>query len=218
MHKIFNAIVSRTPLHFSILYQTTPLDIDIILASQDMKWIQFIDTKINMATSMSSILQQYTLSIHSLNGESNTAVKQTLPEMHHVTNKFAPTKSNKMLVYIYIHIYIYMYIYIYIHIYVDIYIYTYTHKGSHLCFLVRITSKNRKLKRLPFKYHSHHGESTLTIQRTLHSQRGHHQISTANLVPNIKTILLLRSIFNIQNITSWFYPNIIFYLELPLIF
>ena len=37
MHKIFNAIVSKTPLHFSILYQTTPLDIDIIVASQDMK-------------------------------------------------------------------------------------------------------------------------------------------------------------------------------------
>ena len=37
MPKIFNAIVSRTQLHFSILYQTTPLDIDIIVAAQDMK-------------------------------------------------------------------------------------------------------------------------------------------------------------------------------------
>ena len=37
MHKIFNAIVSKTQLHFPILYQTTPLDIDIIVASQDMK-------------------------------------------------------------------------------------------------------------------------------------------------------------------------------------
>ena len=58
MYKIFNAIESKTLLLFSsIIYQTAPQDIDIIAMAQDMKWIQFINTKINMTTSMSSILQ-----------------------------------------------------------------------------------------------------------------------------------------------------------------
>ena len=161
MHKIFNAIVSRTLLHFSILYQTTPLDIDIIVAAQDMKWIQFIDTKINMTTSMSSILQQYTLSIHSLNWESNMVEIQTLPEMH-ISNKFAPTYSNKRVG---IHIHTHTHTHKHTHTHTHTNTHTHTQKGSHLWLLVQITSKHRKLKRLPFKYHSHHGESTLTIQK-----------------------------------------------------
>ena len=72
---------------------------------------------------------------------------------------------------------------------------THTHRQPSF-FLAQITSKHRKLKRLPFKYHSHHGESTLTIQRTLHPQKGHHQIPAANLPPNIKSNFII--MFNIQ--------------------
>ena len=64
----------------------------------------------------------------------------------------------------------------------DIYIYIHTHtKGSHLYLLVQITTKHRKCKRLPFKCHCLHSKSTLTIQRTPHPQKRHHQISTADL-------------------------------------
>ena len=87
------------------------------------------------------------LSIHSLNVESNTTEIQTLPEMQHIPNKdFAlppPTKSKKR----------------------DILHYIY--KGSHLHLLVQITTKHRELKRLPFKCHCNHGESTLTIHNNL---------------------------------------------------
>ena len=49
-------------------------------------------------------------------------------------------------------------------------------KGSHLYLLIQITTKHRKLKRLPFTCHRHHSESTLTIQRTrTHKASSHAQ-------------------------------------------
>ena len=51
-------------------------------------------------------------------------------------------------------------------------------------------------KRLPFKCHCHSGESTMTIQRTPHSQKGHHQISTANLPSNMQRNFIIK--FNTQ--------------------
>ena len=63
----------------------------------------------------------------------------------------------------------------------------YIYKGSHLYLCVQITTKHRKLKQLPFKCHCHHGESTLTIQRTPHPPKRHHQISTADLPANMQS-------------------------------
>ena len=121
------------------------------------------------------------LSIHSINMESNTTQKQALPEMHHITNtKFALNKRNKRFT-------TYIYIYTYTH--------THTHIGSHLHFIVQITTKLSKFKRPPFQSNSHQGESTLTTQKHL-TLKNHHQISTANLPPNIHGNLI--SMFNIQ--------------------
>jgi len=53
-----------------------------------------------------------------------------------------------------------------------------------------------KLKRLPFKCHWHNGESTLTTQRTPHPQKGHHQISTADLPANTQSNFII--VFNTQ--------------------
>ena len=61
-------------------------------------------------------------------------------------------------------------IYIYTHTHTYIYIYIYI-LSSHFQLLVKITTKHRKLKRLPFKCHYHHGESTLTIERTPQPQK-----------------------------------------------
>ena len=57
-------------------------------------------------------------------------------------------------------------------------------KCSHLYLLVQITKKRRKIKLIPFKCHCHHGEFAFTIQRIPHPQKGHHQISTADLPTN----------------------------------
>ena len=73
---------------------------------------------------------------------------------------------------------------------------THTHKGSHFYFLVKTTTKHRKIKRTPFRSHSHHGESTMTIQRTPRPQKSHHHISTASHPPNIHSNFI--SMFNIQ--------------------
>jgi len=73
---------------------------------------------------------------------------------------------------------------------------THTHKGSHFYFLVKITTKHREIKRTPFRSHSHHGDSTLTIQTTSHPQKIHHHISTENHPPNIHSHFI--SMFNIQ--------------------
>ena len=71
-------------------------------------------------------------------------------------------------------------------------------KGSHLYLVVQITTKHRKLKRLPFKCHCHHGESTLTIHRTPHPQKYHHQISTADFPANTQSNFII--ILNTQYI------------------
>ena len=63
-----------------------------------------------------------------------------------------------------------------------------------------------------------HGKSTLTIQRTPHPQKGHHQIPTADLPASTQSNFIIMFILNIQNITSEFYLNNIFYIELPPIF
>ena len=79
--------------------------------------------------------------------------------MHHIPHKdFTPNEEQEKIYPIYMYI-----------------------KDSHFYLLVQITTKHRKHKQLPFKCHCHHCESTLTIQRTLHPQKGHHQISTADL-------------------------------------
>jgi len=52
-------------------------------------------------------------------------------------------------------------------------------------------NRHRKLKRLPFKCHCHHGESTLTIQRTPHLQKRHHRISTADLPANTQSSVII---------------------------
>jgi len=91
--------------------------------------------------------------------ESNTTEIQTFPEMHHIPNKdFTPSTTNKKKE-------------------------IYKKKGSHLYLPVQITKKHRKLKRLLLKCHCHHGESTrtLTIQKTPHPQKHHHQVSAADL-------------------------------------
>ena len=92
-----------------------------------------------------------------------------------------------------------------------IFIYCIYKKGSHPYLLIQITIKyqnphtinensppflinktiflhrHRKLKQLPFKCQSHHGESTLTIHRTPHPPKGHHQISMADLPANMQS-------------------------------
>ena len=62
--------------------------------------------------------------------------------------------------------------------------------------------KDRKPKRLPFKFHCHYGKSILTTQRTPHPTEGHHQISTADLPTNKQRNFII--MFNTQyvNITS----------------
>ena len=64
-------------------------------------------------------------------------------------------------------------------------------KGSHIYLLIQITTKHRQLKQLPFKCHCHHGESTLTIQRTPHPQKCHHQISTTDLTANMQSNFII---------------------------
>jgi hypothetical protein len=50
---------------------------------------------------------------------------------------------------------------------------------------------HRKLKRLQFKHHCHHGGCTLTVQRTIHPQKGHHQIITADLPAKTKSNFII---------------------------
>jgi len=57
-------------------------------------------------------------------------------------------------------------------------------------------NKHRKLKWLPFNCHRHHGKSTLTIQRTPRPQKGHHQISTADLPADAQSNFII--MFNTQ--------------------
>jgi len=61
------------------------------------------------------------------------------------------------------------------------------------------------IKGISIKCHCHYGESTLTIHRTPHPQKGEHQISTADRPAN--------------TICKISYLNfIVFYMELPRIF
>jgi len=114
------------------------------------------------------------LSIHSLNVEANTAEIHTLPEMHHIPDKdFTPQLKARKEIYIYIYI-----------------------KGSHLYLLVQVTTKHRKLKQTPFKCHFHHGESTVTIQRTTHPQNVTTRYQQQIFQPTCKAILLLCLILN----------------------
>jgi len=89
---------------------------------------------------------------------------------------------------------------------------------SHLYILVPITTKHKKRKRLPFKCHCYHGESTLIIQRIPQPQKRHYQISTVDLPANIQSKFIISLILNTLNITSEFYLNSKFYVELPRIF
>jgi len=82
-------------------------------------------------------------------------------------------------------------------------------KGSHLFLLMQITTKHRKVKRLQYKCHCHHGESTLTIQTT-HPQKGHHQMSTADLPAYTQSNFIIMLSTQYVNITSEFYLNNIF--------
>jgi len=59
-------LYSHAQLPIYYLYQTTPQDIHIIAPAQNIKWIQYNNKKIDIKPFISSILQQYTLSIHNI--------------------------------------------------------------------------------------------------------------------------------------------------------
>jgi hypothetical protein len=79
-----------------------------------------------------------------------------------------------------------------------VYIYIYIKRAAIFILLIQITTKHRKLKRLPSTCHCHHGESTSTIRRAPHPQKSHHQISTADLPANTQSNFII--MFNTQYI------------------
>ena len=78
------------------------------------------------------------------------------------------------------------------------YIYIYIYKAAIFISFLQITTKHRNLKRLPFKCHCYHSQSTLTVQRTPHIQKRHLQISTADLPANTQSNFIV--MFNTQYI------------------